>query len=108
MVEPLELSAAYAHARKLGRAEWGATEPKTSAEHGSDIAASVLLTAAHFGQTGPQPMHTVEVGDAILADVGTSPNASTTARILVALWNKFIDEAEAYEAHAVVRLDGDA
>ena len=80
----------------IGRAEWGATNPMSMTGHKEHVGNSVRITAENFHQTGPQAMHGLylEGSETVLGHTGTSPNSGTHARILVALWNRFVEESE--------------
>ena len=83
-------------ALKIGRAEWGQTDPKTAAEHAADMASSVEKTAAHFGQTEPQSLNGlyIEGTSIVICHTGVSPNSPEIARILTGLWNMIYDVAQ--------------
>ncbi|MDP2047540.1 MAG: hypothetical protein Q8K33_01420 [Cypionkella sp.] len=83
-------------ARRVGRGEWGQTDPKTAAEHAADMALTVEKTAAHFGQTEPQPMNGVYIDGTgiVICHTGTSPNSPEIARALTGLWNMIYDAAQ--------------
>ena len=74
---------------RIGLVEWGATAPHDADGHSAHVRSSVIETAAHFGQTEPQPMNGlyVEGTETVLCHTGTSPNSPTTARALTAAWN---------------------
>lgn len=81
----------------LGEAEWGATDPKTAEKHAADMLNSVNLTAEHFGQDGPQPMHGLYVKgtETIICHVGTSPNSAIRAQALTGAWNWLLEHSRA-------------
>lgn len=83
-------------ALEIGPVEWGATKALTAEEHAEHVKSSIKLTEEGFGQEGPQEMHGLYIGDSdtVLCHTGTSPNSPTHARILTALWNRFVQEAE--------------
>jgi hypothetical protein len=95
-----------AAALAIGKVEWGATKALSSSEHQDHVGNSIDITAEDFNQVGPQPMHGLylEGSDTVLGHTGTSPNSPTHARILTALWNRFVDEA-AIEAEIVAITD---
>ncbi len=78
---------------KLGRAEWGATKPRTAKQHAVSVGKSVRITAEHFGQTEPQAMHGLycQGDETIICHTGTSPNSPNTARALTGAWNHLHD-----------------
>ena len=86
-----------AHALMLGRVEWSATAATDAEGHALMTAETVRLTAERFEQDGPQPMHflSLEGSGRVLCDAGTSPNSANTARIITALWNRFVTDCEA-------------
>lgn len=79
---------------RIGPVEWGATDQRDVSGHLSHTKTALERTAKHFGQTGPQAMHGLYVtgSETVLCHTGTSPNSPTHARILTALWNKFVSE----------------
>lgn len=81
--------------RSIGKAEWGATARKSAEDHAADVANSVRLTAEHFGQTEPQPMHGlyVEGTETVICHTGTSPNSAVHAQALTGAWNWLHDRA---------------
>ena len=83
-------------ALKIGRAEWGQTDPKTAAEHATDMASTVEKTAAYFGQTEPQSLNGlyIEGTGIVICHTGVSPNSPEIARILTGLWNMIYDAAQ--------------
>ena len=83
-------------ALKIGRAEWGQTDPKTAAEHATDMASTVEKTAAYFGQTEPQSLNGlyIEGTGIVICHTGVSPNSPEIARILTWLWNMIYDTAQ--------------
>ena len=83
-------------AASIGKVEWGATAEKSAEKHAEDTRNSVELTADRFGQTDPQSMHGLYLAgtETILCHTGTSPNSPTHARILTALWNRFVEESQ--------------
>lgn len=83
-------------AMTIGRVEWGATNEHTAEEHAAHVEKSVKITAEYFEQEGAQKMHGLYVTgtETVIGHTGTSPNSPTHARILTALWNRFVDEAE--------------
>lgn len=80
----------------IGPVEWGMTHEHTAEEHAVHVQKSVEITAEHFAQEGPQKMHGLYVAgsETVIGHTGTSPNSPTHARILTALWNSFVEEAE--------------
>jgi hypothetical protein len=80
----------------IGKAEWGATKPMSMTSHKQHVGNSVKIIAENFDQTGPQAMHGLylEGSETVLGHTGTSPNSGTHARILTALWNRFVNESE--------------
>ena len=74
---------------QLGPADWCATEPMTSTEHGQRMTESVQLTEQHFGVSGRREMQwlCVQGTDTVVAYVGTSPNSGVIARALAGAWN---------------------
>ena len=82
----------------IGPVEWGATAEKPAEDHAKDMIRCVDNTAASFNQEGDQSMHGVYIAgsEIVICHTGTSPNSPTHARILTALWNRFIEEAEMY------------
>ena len=83
-------------ALKIGRAEWGQTDPKTAAEHAADMASTVEKTAAHFGQTELQSLNGlyIEGTGIVICHTGVSPNSPEISRILTGLWNMIYDAAQ--------------
>jgi hypothetical protein len=79
----------------IGHVEWGSTHDLDAKGHAGHVERSVEITAQTFDQTGPQKMHGLYVkgSETVIGHTGTSPNSPTHARILTALWNKFVDEA---------------
>jgi len=81
----------------IGHVEWGTTHARDSDGHAEHIRNTIDITAKTFDQTGDQMMHGlyVEGTNIVVSHTGTSPNSPTHARILTALWNKFVDDAVA-------------
>ena len=81
----------------IGHVEWGTTHELDAKGHSEHVGRSVEITRQNFDQTKPQKMHGLYVKGtkAVLGHTGTSPNSPTHARILTALWNKFVDDAAA-------------
>jgi hypothetical protein len=90
------LSAMHAAALEIGKVEWGATAAIDAEGHAEHVKNSVEKTAKFFEQKEPQAMHGIYMAgnDVVICHTGTSPNSPTHARILTALWNRFVDEAE--------------
>jgi hypothetical protein len=86
----------HAAALAIGKVEWGATAALDAEQHAAHVKKSVEMTAEFFEQDGPQPMHGLYMAgdDIVICHTGTSPNSPTHARILMALWNRFVEEAE--------------
>jgi hypothetical protein len=86
----------HAAALIIGRAEWGATKPMSMTQHKIHVGNSIKITNENFEQEGPQKMHGLYLlgSNTVLCHTGTSPNSGTHARILAALWNRFVEEAE--------------
>jgi len=82
-------------ARAIGHVEWGTTHKHDADGHADHIRKSVEITAETFGQTKKQKMHGLYAKgtETVIGHTGTSPNSPTHARILTALWNKFVDDA---------------
>lgn len=82
-------------AKRIGRAEWGATEPKPAEDHGADMVHTVKKTAAHFGQIDQQAMHGLYIDGTgiVICHTGVSPNSPEIARVLTGLWNMLCDAA---------------
>lgn len=80
---------------KIGHVEWGTTHELSADGHAGHVKSSVEATAKHFKQEGPQKMHGLYAKgtNTVISHTGTSPNSPTHARILTALWNKFVDDA---------------
>lgn len=81
----------------IGRVEWGSTHALDAEGHAGHTKNSVQITAENFEQEGPQKMHGLYLSgtETVLCHTGTSPNSPTHARIMTALWNNFVDNAEA-------------
>ena len=82
-------------ALKIGHVEWGTTHAHDADGHADHVRNSVKTTSETFGQMEDQKMHGLYVKDTetVIGHTGTSPNSPTHARILTALWNKFVDDA---------------
>jgi len=95
MSDQVTLNEMYAAALKIGRADWGSTGELSVEEHKAHLVASIENTAKSFEQTGPQAMHGVyiEGTNTVICHTGTSPNSPNHARIMAALWNRFVEEA---------------
>lgn len=93
---PTTLEEMHAAALKIGTVEWGSTHEHTPDEHAAHVKKSVEITSKHFEQEGPQKMHGLYVtgSGTVIGHTGTSPNSPTHARILTALWNRFVEEAK--------------
>ena len=89
---PTDIAAAVL---KIGRVEWGATDPKSEAEHISDFTDTLRLTCEHFGTEGPQRLDGlyVEGSNVVICHTGTSPNSGVHAQALTGAWNRLYDEA---------------
>jgi hypothetical protein len=81
----------------IGRVEWGSTHALDATGHARQANFSVKTTAEKFDQEGPQEMHGLYLSntETVLCHTGTSPNSPTHARIMTALWNNFVENAEA-------------
>jgi hypothetical protein len=81
----------------IERVEWGSTDALDATGHAAQTKSSVETTAEKFDQEGPQEMHGLYLTgtETVLCHTGTSPNSPTHARIMTALWNHFVDNAEA-------------
>jgi len=82
----------------MGRAEWGATSEKTSAEHLADFENTLRLTRENFNlEDIPVQMHGLylEGAETILCHTGTSPNSGANAQALVGAWNWLYDQCKA-------------
>jgi hypothetical protein len=79
----------------IGHVEWGATDKLDAQSHADHVKQSIENTADFFGQTELQAMHGLYIKnkETVICHTGTSPNSSMHARILTALWNRFVDEA---------------
>ena len=79
--------------KRIGRAEWGTTEPKTAEDHGADMVNTVKKTAAHFGQIDQQAMHGLYIDgtNIVICHAGVSPNSPEIARVLTGMWNMLCD-----------------
>ena len=84
-------------ALSIGHVEWGSTHELDAQGHADQTKSSVEITADNFGQEGLQRMHGLYLQgtETVLCHTGTSPNSPTHARIMTALWNRFVDEAHA-------------
>ena len=80
---------------RIGKVEWGTTHALPAEGHALHVLNSVNITAEHFEQTEDQKMHGlyVEGSETVICHTGTSPNSPTHARILAALWNRFVEES---------------
>jgi hypothetical protein len=81
----------------IGRVDWGSTHALDASGHAGQTKSSVETTAEKFEQEGPQEMHGLYLSgtETVLCHTGTSPNSPTHARIMTALWNHFVENAEA-------------
>jgi hypothetical protein len=86
----------------VGEAEWGSTAELDADGHAEHTRTSVSITAAHFGQTGPQAMHGLYVrgSDTVICHAGTSPNSPQIARALTGAWNRLVADARAQASEA--------
>ena len=80
---------------KIGKVEWGTTHALPAEGHALHVLESVKITADNFDQTEDQKMHGlyIEGSETVICHTGTSPNSPTHARILTALWNRFVEES---------------
>jgi hypothetical protein len=87
---------------KIGRGEWGATDPLDAEGHAEHVAKSVRITAENFAQEGPQQMHGcyAKGTETVICHTGTSPNSPTIARALTGAWNWLHDQAAALSPSA--------
>lgn len=81
--------------RRIGKAEWGATDSMSARAHGRHVAASVQFTAKQFEQSELQKMHGLYIDgtETVICHTGTSPNSPQIARALTGLWNDLYDIA---------------
>jgi hypothetical protein len=86
----------------IGRAEWGSTPEHDADGHAAHIRDSVLRTADHFGQVGPQKMQGlyVEGTGTVICHTGTSPNSAQIARALTGAWNWLHDQSAGSEVRS--------
>lgn len=82
----------------MGRAEWGATDEKTSAEHLADFENTLRLTRENFNYEDiPVRLHGLylEGTETVLCHTGTSPNSGANAQALAGAWNWLYDQCKA-------------
>lgn len=83
--------------RSIGRAEWGSTPEHDADGHGAHVRDSVIATAEHFEQSGPQKMHGlyIEGTEVVICHTGTGPNSPQVARAMTGAWNYLLDAVAA-------------
>lgn len=82
----------------MGRAEWGATDEKTSAEHLAAFENTLRLTRENFNlEDIPVRLHGLylEGTETVLCHTGTSPNSGANAQALAGAWNWLHDQCKA-------------
>lgn len=83
---------------KVGKVEWGVTDPMTDEELVAWFRDMIAATRKHFNITSEKiVMHGLwETGENVaVCHTGMSPNSPIHAQALVGAWNRLVDDCEA-------------